>query len=277
MRLHQKTTLLLGTLLVLLKADLLNAGTCNKTGYEVQIFAFCCCRQITVLVSSTTAYQATTINVTASSTIGFQASALKVTPTPTSSSIFANAISPTTSSNITISSTISINGSFNASIGNISITPSSSVSSFNVSSSVIISSINVPVCFQKALNARSYNQCYCWTTQQTFVRYNGSHSVPYNGTTPSDLYKCWNITKPKPKLYIGGLFDLNSKSGWSTLPAAEMAIEEINNRTDTLDAYELVLLANTSTKVSKILMIRNEHKLPVSTKCRPQGVLAIFV
>lgn len=51
------------------------------------------------------------------------------------------------------------------------------------------------------------------------------------------------------KLYIGGTFP-NSGGSWDggkgCLPAAEMALEDVNNRTDILPGYELQMIWNDS-------------------------------
>lgn len=78
--------------------------------------------------------------------------------------------------------------------------------------------------------------------------------VAYDNATYTDdknatgfPYKCWNL--PKPKLYIGGLFDRRSETGLRILPAADLAIEEINKDNSLLPGYELVLLKDNTTKV----------------------------
>ena len=51
------------------------------------------------------------------------------------------------------------------------------------------------------------------------------------------------------KLYIGGIFP-NSGGTWDggkgCLPAAQMALEDVNNRTDILPGYELKMIWNDS-------------------------------
>jgi len=59
-----------------------------------------------------------------------------------------------------------------------------------------------------------------------------------------------NATTRLTTLYIGALFDLETKDGYGSLPMAEQAIEEINNNSNILPEYRLQLVVN-STRVSE--------------------------
>lgn len=52
-----------------------------------------------------------------------------------------------------------------------------------------------------------------------------------------------------PVFYIGGFFNLNHLDGWGNLPAAEMAVNEVNKDSTTLTNITLALTATQSTQV----------------------------
>lgn len=56
------------------------------------------------------------------------------------------------------------------------------------------------------------------------------------------------VIAKKQTLYIGGLFDLGQLESWKVIPAAQLAIDEINNN-DYVTGYTLELLIN-DTRVS---------------------------
>ena len=59
-----------------------------------------------------------------------------------------------------------------------------------------------------------------------------------------------SVADGRRPLYIGGLFPLSEKDGWSRffgfggLKGVERAIHDINNRTDVLPGYELIMIYN---------------------------------
>ncbi|XP_071809845.1 gamma-aminobutyric acid type B receptor subunit 2-like [Asterias amurensis] len=67
-------------------------------------------------------------------------------------------------------------------------------------------------------------------------------------------------------LYVGGLFPLSEKDGWSrffgygSLKGVERAISDINNRTDVLPGYELVLIYN-DTEGDKVTALNKLYDL----------------
>ena len=56
-------------------------------------------------------------------------------------------------------------------------------------------------------------------------------------------------------VYLGGFFNLKHKDGYGNLPAAEIALKQINNDTKILSNITLSLIAKQSTQVSMILII----------------------
>lgn len=69
-------------------------------------------------------------------------------------------------------------------------------------------------------------------------------------STAQTSNKTNSSTSQRHQLYIGAFFDLDSPNGLGTQPAAIMAVDEINNNTQYLKDYELVL-EERSSKVSR--------------------------
>lgn len=61
------------------------------------------------------------------------------------------------------------------------------------------------------------------------------------------------------ELHIGGIFPINGKGGWqggqACQPAAELALEDVNSKSDLLPGFKLTLYSNDS-EVSQIFFVK---------------------
>lgn len=74
-----------------------------------------------------------------------------------------------------------------------------------------------------------------------------------------------NITNGRPdELHIGGIFPINGKGGWqggqACMPAAQMALDDVNARENLLPGFKLILHSNDS-EVSPQIIYANVNKL----------------
>eukprot|EP00794_Sanderia_malayensis_P008972 gene8972-9930_t len=210
-------------LVVLMKIGQLagSSGSTCRSG-SLDGYAFCCCKEVVIPTLSSTSFVNTAMLSTTSAVFATQA----ITATP----------SATNASTATISAAIS---------PTVSVTPSASVSTVTASPIPTPQPAFNDSCFVKVdINYAAYNECYCGYTRRNYVAFNGSH---YSDTNRTDYqYSCWKL--PKPKLYIGGLFNSKSDVGRRILPAADVAIDEINKDESILPAYDLEILTHNTTK-----------------------------
>ena len=206
-------------------------GYCPKG--SINNYAFCCCKKIYIVEPSSSfspiLVSATTVSEN-SSTSSFEVSSYA--PASTSS------ISPSPSA--VYASVTSIN---------YSISPNTSLPVATVLATPT-PIFRGDACFYTDVKYGYYNECYCNETRYDYVAFNSSNGYYTKDINATNFdYKCWNL--PKPKLYIAGMFQSAEEMGKKLLLAADMAVEEINKNDAVLPGYEVVMLRQNSTNVSR--------------------------
>ena len=85
---------------------------------------------------------------------------------------------------------------------------------------------------------------YCLNT----TIWNNTVCVMNNVTCQNSFKQC----SLNPVFYIGGFFNLNDKDGWGNLPAAELALRQVNENTTILNGTTVHLVAKQSTQVTTL-------------------------
>ena len=217
-----------------------SSSTCPSG--KVENYAFCCCKKIYITTPSSS-YLSSTIATTVSPT-----SSVNVTASVTASVTATLSVTASVTATESLAASVTAIASV-AAIDSTSIVPSPS-STIQLTTVIATPTPNFrgDGCFITDVKYGYYNECYCNQTSYKYKGFNNSNGYYTTDVNATKFdYKCWNL--PKPKLYIGGLFDSGTDHGKKILHAADIAVEEINKNKTILQGYELVLLKKNTTKV----------------------------
>ena len=142
---------------------------------------------------------------------------------------YSSCVIPLSTANMTTGNLTALNGTS----GNMTAANSTSNSTTFMCNATWIYPSNTTFCF----NASSWNKTVC-SQKNVMCKINATQCVP------------------NPVVYVGGFFNLRSKDGFGNIPAAEIALKQINKNKTFLQDITLSLVAKQSTQVFILLKLQ---------------------
>ena len=124
--------------------------------------------------------------------------------------------------------------------GTRNVTGNNSTNSTNTTNSTINATTQIEICNATWIYPLN-NKSFCFNSSS----WNKTVCNKSNVTCDINTTQC----TLNPVVYFGGFFNLKDKDGYGNIPAAELAINQINNDNKTLENITLSLVAKQSTQV----------------------------